>query len=115
MSGFRYGRFHGGPDPLAAPPDAGVGMDELGRRVLGGQSVAEALRDLLREGSQGRQGLQELARQARDRRRQLENSGQLDGLLQDLHITVTGADDLDALYREAVSGVRLMPRHGPKI
>jgi carbonic anhydrase len=34
-----------------------------------------------------------------------------DGLLQDLHMTVTGADDLDALYREAVSGVRLMPRH----
>lgn len=34
-----------------------------------------------------------------------------DGLLQDLHMTVTGQDDLDALYREAVSGVRLMPRH----
>jgi carbonic anhydrase len=34
-----------------------------------------------------------------------------DGLLHDLHMTVTGADDLDALYREAVSGVRLMPRH----
>jgi len=33
-----------------------------------------------------------------------------DGLLQDLHITVTAQDDLDALYREAVSGVRLMPR-----
>jgi carbonic anhydrase len=34
-----------------------------------------------------------------------------DGLLQDLHITVTANDDLDALYREAVSGVRLIPRH----
>jgi carbonic anhydrase len=34
-----------------------------------------------------------------------------DGLLQDLHMTVTGTDDLDALYREAVSGVRLLPRH----
>ena len=33
-----------------------------------------------------------------------------DGLLHDLHMTVTGEDDLDALYREAVSGVRLMPR-----
>ena len=33
-----------------------------------------------------------------------------DGLLQDLHITVTATDDLDALYREAVSGVRLIPR-----
>ena len=34
-----------------------------------------------------------------------------DGLLQDLHMTVGRTDDLDALYREAVSGVRLMPRH----
>jgi carbonic anhydrase len=34
-----------------------------------------------------------------------------DGLLQDLHMTVTGIDNLDALYRQALSGVRLMPRH----
>jgi carbonic anhydrase len=36
--------------------------------------------------------------------------GLSDGLLHDLHMTVTGTSDLDALYREAVSGVRLMPR-----
>ena len=34
-----------------------------------------------------------------------------DGLLHDLYMTVTAATDLDALYREAVSGVRLVPRH----
>jgi carbonic anhydrase len=34
-----------------------------------------------------------------------------DGLLQDLHMTVAGTDNLDALYRQALSGVRLMPRH----
>lgn len=34
-----------------------------------------------------------------------------DGLLQDLHMTVSGTDDLDALYRQALSGVRLIPRH----
>lgn len=34
-----------------------------------------------------------------------------DGLIQDLHMTVTGTDDLDALYRQALSGVRLIPRH----
>jgi len=34
-----------------------------------------------------------------------------DGLLQDLHMTVNGTDDLDALYRQALSGVRLIPRH----
>ena len=36
--------------------------------------------------------------------------GLSDGLLHDLHMTITGDSDLDALYREAVSGVRLMPR-----
>jgi carbonic anhydrase len=36
--------------------------------------------------------------------------GLSDGLLHDLHMTVTGDSDLDALYREAISGVRLMPR-----
>ncbi len=33
-----------------------------------------------------------------------------DGLLQDLHMTVCATDDLDKLYQEALSGVRLMPR-----
>jgi carbonic anhydrase len=33
-----------------------------------------------------------------------------DGLVQDLHMNVTGNDGLDLLYREAVSGVRLIPR-----
>jgi carbonic anhydrase len=36
--------------------------------------------------------------------------GLKDGLLHDLHMTVGADTDLDALYREAVSGVRLMPR-----
>jgi carbonic anhydrase len=36
--------------------------------------------------------------------------GLSDGLLHDLHMTVTGDSNLDALYREAISGVRLMPR-----
>ena len=36
-----------------------------------------------------------------------------DGLLHDLHMTVSGDDDVDALYRAAVSGVRLMPRINP--
>lgn len=36
--------------------------------------------------------------------------GLKDGLLHNLHMTVAIGDDLDAKYREAVSGVRLMPR-----
>jgi carbonic anhydrase len=39
--------------------------------------------------------------------------GLKDGLLHDLHMTVRADTDLDALYREAVSGVRLMPRQTP--
>jgi carbonic anhydrase len=34
-----------------------------------------------------------------------------DGLLQDLHMTVGGTDDLEVLYREALAGIRLTPRH----
>ena len=30
MSRFQYGSFHDGPDPLAAPVDAGGGVDEIG-------------------------------------------------------------------------------------
>ena len=33
-----------------------------------------------------------------------------DGLVQDLHMNVAGNEGLDTLYREAVSGVRLIPR-----
>jgi carbonic anhydrase len=33
-----------------------------------------------------------------------------DGLLQDLHMTVSGRDNLETLYSEALSGVRLIPR-----
>jgi len=84
VKGFRYGRFNDGPDPLAAPPDVASGVDDLARRVMSGQSLSEALRDLMREGLDGRRGLQEMARQIRQRRKELSKSGQMDGLLQDL-------------------------------
>lgn len=113
MRGHRYGAFHSGPDPLAAPPDAGAGVDALARRILGGQSVAEALRDLLRQGMPGRRGLQDLAEKLRDRRRSLEQSGRMDGLLEDLRDLLDEALEAeraalfpdpsdDARFREAV-------------
>jgi carbonic anhydrase len=34
-----------------------------------------------------------------------------DGLLQDLHMTVSRPDEMEHLYRNALSGVRLIPRH----
>ena len=84
MSRFRYGSFHDGPDPLAAPVDAGGGMDEIGRRLLEGQSLKDAFRDMFREGLSKRDGLRDMFREAQKRRRELEKSGRMDGLLSDL-------------------------------
>ena len=78
----RYGAYDGGPDPLAPPFDAAGAVDELGDRVLSGQGVREALRDLLDRGAQGRRGLDELARDVRNRMRDLRRRGQLDGTLE---------------------------------
>ncbi len=55
--GYRYGRWRGGPDPLAPPYDLGNAVDEIGDSVLAGSGVREALRELLRRGMDGRRGL----------------------------------------------------------
>ena len=78
---YRYGAFHGGPDPLAEPVDAGAAVDALADRILDGSSVREALRDLLRRGMDGARGLDDLRRRLQQRRRELQKSGRLDGLL----------------------------------
>ena len=77
MSRWSYGAWHGGPDPLAPPLDVREAVDELGRDVLEGRGVTEALRDLLR-----REGLDELRDAVRRRRRDLRSSGRLDGTLE---------------------------------
>jgi uncharacterized protein with von Willebrand factor type A (vWA) domain len=82
MSFQRYGAYDGGPDPLAPPFDTAGAVDELGERVLSGQGVREALRDLLDQGTQGRRGLGELDREVRNRLRDLRRRGQLDGTLE---------------------------------
>ncbi len=91
----RYGRFRGGPDPLAGRPDAAAAVDELGRRILEGQSVRDALRDLLRSGSQQRRGLSDMMRQMRERHRTLRESGSMDGLLSDLREMLSNALDTE--------------------
>lgn len=91
----RYGRFRGGPDPLAGRPDAAAAVDELGRRILEGQSVRDALRDLLRSGSQARRGLSDMMRQMRERHRRLRESGSMDGLLSDLREMLSDALDAE--------------------
>jgi uncharacterized protein with von Willebrand factor type A (vWA) domain len=82
--GYRYGRWRGGPDPLAPPYDLGDAVDEIGDSVLAGSGVREALRELMRRGMQGRRGLDELRRSVRDRLRQARNAGRMDGTLQEV-------------------------------
>jgi uncharacterized protein with von Willebrand factor type A (vWA) domain len=79
---FRYGAWHGGPDPLAPPYDIREALDEIGDDVLSGASPRSALNRMLRRGSDGRNGLDALRRKARERARELRQSGQLDGTLQ---------------------------------
>jgi uncharacterized protein with von Willebrand factor type A (vWA) domain len=82
--GYRYGRWHGGPDPLAAPYDLGNAVDEIGDSVLAGSGVREALRELLRRGTEGRRGLDELRRSVRERLRRARTAGRMDGTLQEV-------------------------------
>ena len=78
---FRYGSWRGGDDPLAPPFDVRAAVDDIGRDVLEGSSLREAMRSLLRRGHDGRQGLDELRRQVRKRRRELQRRGDLGGTL----------------------------------
>jgi uncharacterized protein with von Willebrand factor type A (vWA) domain len=82
VSGYRYGAYHDGPDPLAAPYDARRALDELGDAVLGGADPASALRDLLRRGLQGHRGLDDMLRRVRERQQEIRDRGRLDGTLE---------------------------------
>jgi uncharacterized protein with von Willebrand factor type A (vWA) domain len=80
--GWSYGPWDDGPDPLAPPFGASEAMEALSERVLDGMSPAEALRDLLRRGAQGRRGLDQLRRMTTDRMRRLREGGPMDATLQ---------------------------------
>jgi len=82
MANYRYGRYVYGPDPLALPYDVRGAVDEMGDAILAGASPADALRDLLRQGSEGRRGLDDLLRRVRERQREIRGSGRLDGILE---------------------------------
>ncbi|RBY89577.1 VWA domain-containing protein [Blastococcus sp. TF02A-30] len=96
--GYRYGRWRGGPDPLAPPYDLGNAVDEIGDSVLGGSGVREALRELLRRGTEGRRGLDELRRSVRDRLRKARTAGRMDGTLEEVRELLDQA--LEAERRE---------------
>ncbi|MFI6817362.1 VWA domain-containing protein [Nonomuraea sp. NPDC050328] len=82
---YRYGEYHDGPDPLAPPYDVRAALDEMGDAILSGSTPVHALRDLLRRGLPGRtdsRGLDDMLREVRRRRRELRDSGRLDGTLE---------------------------------
>jgi uncharacterized protein with von Willebrand factor type A (vWA) domain len=82
MANYRYGRYVYGPDPLALSYDVRGAVDEMGDAILAGATPADALRDLLRKGSEGRRGLDDLLRRVRERQREVRGSGRLDGILE---------------------------------
>jgi uncharacterized protein with von Willebrand factor type A (vWA) domain len=82
VTGYRYGPFHDGPDPLEPPYDVRGAVDALGDSILDGTDPASALRDLLRKGMPGRQGLDDLLRRIRERQRDIRGRGRLDGILE---------------------------------
>jgi uncharacterized protein with von Willebrand factor type A (vWA) domain len=107
--GYRYGRWHGGPDPLAPPYDLGNAVDEIGDSVLGGSGVREALRELLRRGTEGRRGLDELRRSVRERLRRARTAGRMDGTLQEVRELLERALDAERrqLFPDPDDGARL--------
>ncbi len=82
MSGYRYGPYDGGPDPLEPPYDVRGAVDALGESVLEGTDPAAALRDLLRRGMSGHRGLEDMLRRVRERQREVRSRGRLDGILE---------------------------------
>jgi uncharacterized protein with von Willebrand factor type A (vWA) domain len=107
----RYGAWRGGPDPLAPPFDLRKAVDQLGEDVLQSGNIGDALRDLLRRGTDGRGGLDRLSdkiRRLRERARQRGNLGgtldqvraALDQALAAERETLAGQDSMDARLAE---------------
>ncbi|MHC1557630.1 VWA domain-containing protein [Actinomycetospora sp. C-140] len=81
---YSYGRFYDGPDPLAPPFDLRSAMDELGRDVMEGTSPRQAMRELMRRGTEEQRGLDDLMRRLNERRSRLQRTHRLDGTLQEV-------------------------------
>jgi uncharacterized protein with von Willebrand factor type A (vWA) domain len=80
----RYGRYAGGPDPLAPPVDLTEALDAIGEDVMAGYSPEHAMREFLRRGGRNQAGLDELARRVTERRRDLTRRHNLDGTLREV-------------------------------
>ncbi|WP_091182446.1 vWA domain-containing protein [Microlunatus flavus] len=98
---FRYGPWRGGPDPLAAPYDVRAAIDKIGSDVLSAGNVRDSLRELLREGLDGRGGLDRLAEKIRKMRNAARRRGDLGGTLDQVR---SALDQALAAEREALAG-----------
>jgi uncharacterized protein with von Willebrand factor type A (vWA) domain len=110
----RYGRYDGGPDPLAPPVDLAEALDAIGQDVMAGYSPERAMQEFLRRGGRDRTGLDDLARKVAERRRELLQRHDLDGTLQEVRELLDRAvlnerkqlardvtmDDADRAFRE---------------
>jgi uncharacterized protein with von Willebrand factor type A (vWA) domain len=110
----RYGRYAGGPDPLAPPIDLGEALASIADDVMAGYSAERALREFMRRGGQGQQGLDDLAGRVQARRRELLSRHRLDGTMAEVKELLDTAvleerrelardidlDDLDRDFRE---------------
>ncbi len=98
---FRYGPWRGGPDPLAAPYDVRAAIDKIGSDVLSAGNVRDSLRELLREGVDGRGGLDRLAEKIRRLRNAARRRGDLGATLDQVRAAL---DQALASEREALAG-----------
>ena len=110
----RYGRYDGGPDPLAPPVDLAEALEHIGEDVMSGRSPERAMAEFLRRGGQDRRGLDELAREVARKRQELLSKHSLDGTLQEVRELLDSAvlaergqlardvemDDGDRAFRE---------------
>ncbi|MDI3329569.1 MAG: VWA domain-containing protein [Micrococcus sp.] len=80
----RYGRYAGGPDPLAPPVDLSEALDAVAEDVMAGYSPERALREYLRRGSRTMPGLDDLAGRVAQRRKDLLGRHRLDGTLEEV-------------------------------
>ena len=110
----RYGRYTGGPDPLAPPIDLTDALHEIGDEVMAGYSPEQAMREYLQRGGQGMTGLDELAGRVQQQRRDLLRRHHLDGTLEQVRELLDDAvleerkqlardirmDDMDRDFRE---------------
>ncbi len=108
-SAYRYGAWHGGPDPLESPYDVRRALDEMGDEVLAGSSPGEALRRLLQQGADGLRGLDDLRRRVRQAARVARRRGRLDGTLEQVRELLDRALEAErrALFPDPSDAARL--------